>query len=107
MSKPLSPALKRSRDHILAALDRGLTLKAYATEEGLSVAQLYGAKAKLKRQGLLPEHEPAFAPVRVAGLGKAGAGLTIRLPNGIAIDVPDGAAGATVRAVLDALLARP
>ena len=106
MSKPLSSALERARDHILAANGRGLTLKAYAAEQGLSAAQLYGAKAKLKRKGALPRHEPAFARVRVAGIGKADTTLTIRLPNGIAVEVPEGAGGATVCAVLDALLAR-
>jgi len=106
MSTALSDAQQGWLDHIRAAEDRGLTLKAYAAEQGLSVAQLYDAKAKLKRKGALPGHEPAFAPVRVAGMKRGRTALTIRLPNGIAVEVPEGTTGATVRAVLDALLAR-
>jgi hypothetical protein len=106
MSKPLTPALQRWLEHVRAAEARSLTLKAYAAEQGLSVDQLYAGKAKLKRKGLLPGREPAFLPVRVTPGPGPGAVLTIRLPNGVSVEVPEGATPATVRGVLDALLAR-
>lgn len=107
MSTSPTPAQQRWLEHIRAAEERGLTLKAYAGEQGLSVSQLYTAKGKLKRARLLDEAPPTFVAVRVPGQGAAAPVLTVRLPNGIALEVPEGTSGASLRTVLDALGMQP
>jgi hypothetical protein len=64
------------------------SLKAYAQANGLDVRELYGAKARLKRQGLLPPARPHLVRVERAEAEATPAALCrVHLRNGTSVEV--------------------
>jgi hypothetical protein len=71
--------------HLRACADG--SLKAYAEANGLNVRSLYGAKKRLKRQGVLRD-EPPVRLMRVERvLAPAPTLCRVHLPNGAAVEV--------------------
>ena len=91
----LTPAQQRWHEHLTAAESAGISLRAYATREGLSVQSLYTWKQKLRKKGLWPPAQPAVTLRRAKVLGTpllpspAGAppGYRIHLPNGATVEL--------------------
>ena len=54
MSSELSEKMSAWLGHVRAASERGMTLSAYAAQEGLSAGALYQAKAQLMKVGAWP-----------------------------------------------------
>lgn len=54
MSNELSVKMQEWLGHVRAASERGVTLSAYAAQEGLSAGALYQAKAQLMKVGAWP-----------------------------------------------------
>lgn len=54
MSSELSVTMQAWLGHVRAASERGMTLSAYAAQEGLSAGALYQAKAQLMKVGAWP-----------------------------------------------------
>ena len=78
--------------HLDACLARGQALSSYAAEQNLSVAALYEAKSRLRRQGLWPTSSPRFVRVAVASSARETLPLLrVSLPNGVVVE---GSAGA-------------
>ena len=103
--------LKRWQPHVEEARRRGVTLKAYAAELGVSVNSLYRASQVLG-QGGVPTSEPQkpavkrFARVRVVAAATAvPLRVAAQLPNGVSLHVE--AVGSDVAAVIAALAALP
>lgn len=107
--------LKKWGSHLQAARTAGVSLAQYARKHGLSRHTLYAAlRAERELKGLpAPRRgrrakrsavEPAaFVPV---ALGRAGARLAVRLPNGVALECHD-LEGAQLRAFIASLAALP
>ncbi len=107
--------LKRWRPHLRAAKAAGVTLAQHARKHGLSRHTLYAAlRAERERKGLPPRRrarsarrsvleQAAFVPVAVAAMA---ARLTVRLPNGVALECHD-LEGAQLAAFIASLAALP
>jgi transposase-like protein len=104
----LSENQRRWLEHLQAAEQSGLTLKAYARQRGLAVEKLYSWKQELKRRGVLREAEepPTFVPVRLMG-ASATAPVSVYLPSGVRLEVGEGASARGLRTVLECLGRRP
>jgi hypothetical protein len=91
-------------EHVQAAAASGLTLKEYATREGLAVTQLYGWRRSCKRRGLLGQAPAAdrFVPVQVVA-DPACAPLRLVFPDGLALEFGEAVTEATLRRVLAGL----
>ncbi len=100
--------MARWQPHVEEARRRGVSLKAYAAEQGLSLYSLYRASQVL-RQGDAVEPSTAggkFAAVRVvAAPAAAMLRVAAQLPNGVSLHVDAG--GHEVAAVIAALGALP
>lgn len=84
--------LERWQPHVEEARRRGVTLKAYAAEQGLSLYSLYRASQVMREGGAPPAGtaEPAtrkFAPVRVVAAAAATLRVAAQLPNGVSLQV--------------------
>ena len=101
-SKSLSPRLRYWLDHLQACAQRGVSLSAYASAQGLTVGALYEAKSRLRQRGAWPPSVARF--VRVQGTPvQAAPGLRaslfrVSLPNGVVVEM----AGEEVSTVLEA-----
>lgn len=103
--------LARWQPHVEEARRRGMTLKAYAAEEGVSLYSLYGASQVLRRTATPVASKRArgssFARVRVISPPTVHATplrLAAQLPNGVSVHVEgDRAELACVIAALGAL----
>lgn len=89
-------------EHLRACREQGLSLKAYARAHDLSVSGLYSAKSALKRRGVLadntlPVPAPKFVPVRIP---RSASAFRVLFPNGIVVEVPEHADGASCRELL-------
>jgi hypothetical protein len=94
-------------EHIHACRDSQQSLTAYAAQHGLNVRSLYGAKKKLKRQGIL---EPApgkhrFMRVTAAATRLPTASCRILLANGAVVEL--GCGGEEVERILQAVSRLP
>ena len=109
MNQQLSERQRFWRDHVEACGASGRTMKDYAEEHGLALRQFYTWKSKLARMGGLSSRagsSGAWVPVHVTeiGGGEPAAGFCqIRLPNGIGVEWPLGAAASELEAVMQAL----
>ena len=104
--------LTRWQPHVEEARRRGVTLKAYAAEQGVSVNSLYRASQVLRQGSGQPTSEPQnpaakrFARVRVVPAATAvPLRVMAQLPNGVSLHVE--AVGGDVAAVIAALAALP
>lgn len=80
-------------EHLRSCAARGLSLTAYATEEGLSVGALQQAKTRLHRRGLWPAVRPRFVRVQPATSAVATAApvvYRVSLPNGVVVEGASG-----------------
>ena len=91
----LTPAQQRWHDHLTSASVAGISLRAYATREGLPVQSLYTWKQKLRKKGLWPTAQQAVTLRRAKVIGAppppspAGSpGYRIHLPNGVTVELP-------------------
>lgn len=66
MSGELSEKMQAWLGHVRAAVERGMTLSAYAAQAGLSAGALYQAKAQLMKVGAWPRS----SRVKVTGMSK-------------------------------------
>ena len=71
-------------DHLKAAEERGVTLVAYASEQGLKTKELYNWKSRFIKRGLMSASVTAgeFIPVRTQVRGQC----CIHLPNGVRVE---------------------
>lgn len=95
---PRSVDLARWQPHLEEARRRGLTLKAYAAEAGVSLYSLYRA-SQVSRASIdgapPPASSGAFVPVRttVAPASVALLRVAAQLPNGVSLQVETPAGG--------------
>jgi hypothetical protein len=74
--------------HLAAQASSGLTQAAYCKAHGLARKSFYNWKRRLSTEPAAPS-AAGWLPVAIAAEPSAGqAGLTVRLPDGLAIDVP-------------------
>jgi hypothetical protein len=87
-------------DHEAAIVASGLTAKAYASEQGVSLQALYQARKRLRSLGLMsPAGEAtadkaksrkrknaSFAKLEVLQREEPGRGIRLRLPNGVMLE---------------------
>lgn len=101
--------MDRWQPHVEEARRRGISLKAYAAEQGVSLYSLYRASQALRQGGpVAPKSSPGgkFAAVRVvAAPAVAMLRVAAQLPNGVSLHVD--AHGNDVAAVIAALGALP
>ena len=91
----LTPAQQRWHDHLTLAEVAGISLRAYATREGLAVQSLYSWKQKLRKKSLWPTAQPAVTLRRAKVVGvprppnRTGSppGYRIHLPNGVTVEL--------------------
>lgn len=98
--------LERWQPHVEEARRRGVSLKAYAAERGVSLYSLYRASQALRAGGgKAGEPQGRFAAVRmVAAPASAQLRVAAQLPNGVSLQVDAcGSDMATVIAALGAL----
>jgi len=103
---PRSVDLSRWQPHLEEARRRGLTLKAYAAEAGVSLYSLYRASQLLRANAddTPPSTPGAFVPVRAVSAPAALLRVAAQLPNGVSVQVETPATGmASVIASLGAL----
>jgi transposase-like protein len=81
--------------HVEAARHQGLSLRAYAEQNGLNVHQLYRWRRKLAGSGR--GAVVSFAPVHVVG---GGAQRRLHLPNGVVLEWEGGADLALIERLL-------
>lgn len=106
MSRRINMA--RWQPHVEEARRRGVTLKAYAAEQGLSLYSLYRASQALREGGAGEPIKPGgkFAAVRVMStLAAVSLRVAAHLPNGVSLHVD--ACSNDVAAVIAALGALP
>ena len=83
--------------HEAALVASGLTAKAYAGKEGLSLHAFYQARKRLRAVGLLPAGEarrvsrrsaakPEFSKVELVGARRAPLEYRLSLPNGLVLE---------------------
>ncbi len=103
--KPLTDSQRRWLNHIKAAEASGLTQKAYAQREGLSLASLSYHKTVLRQRGYLPQTQARFVPAQIVNhtAGTEPAMLRVRLPNGLIIEASSGVLPETVLSLVRAL----
>lgn len=101
--------MERWQPHVEEARRRGVSLKAYAAEQGLSLYSLYRASQVLRQGGAVEPTRPMsgkFAAVRVVAAPAAALlRVAAQLPNGVSLHVD--ARGSDVAAVIAALGALP
>lgn len=100
--------MARWQPHVEEARRRGLSLKAYATEQGVSLYSLYRASQALRQGGAgAPKTTSGkFAAVRVVSMPTAAlVRVAAQLPNGVSLHVDAG--GHDVAAVIAAFGALP
>lgn len=87
--------LERWQPHVEEARRRGVTLKAYAAEQGLSLYSLYRASQVMREASGQPAHAAAprrrkFAAVRVVAAAALPLRVAAQLPNGVSLQVDAG-----------------
>ena len=101
--------MARWQPHVQEARRRGVSLKAYAAEQGVSLYSLYRASQALREGAAGEASAPSgkFAAIRVAPAPAAAALLRVaaQLPNGVSLHVDAG--GNDVAALIAALGALP
>lgn len=100
--------MARWRPHVEEARRRGVSLKAYAAEQGVSLYSLYRASQALREDAAGASNAPSgkFAAVRVVTAPTPSlVRVTAQLPNGVSLHVDAG--GNDVAAVVAALGALP
>ena len=106
-SSSLTPRQRFWIEHLRQCAERGLSLSAYAVEQGLKVSSLYEAKSQLRRRrGLSPVPAPQFVrvqPVRIAEAFSPPPMFRVSLPNGVVVE----ASGGELSAVLSAAAQLP
>lgn len=72
-------------DHLHACDKQGLTMKQYAAEHALAIAQFYEAKAALRRKGLIdtPTNNSLFAQAAITTCGYC----QLTLPGGSTLTI--------------------
>jgi DNA-binding CsgD family transcriptional regulator len=103
--KPLTDTQRRWLDHIKAAEASGLTQKAYAQREGLSLSSLSYHKTRLRQRGYLPQAQAHFVAAQVINHTGALVSSTLRvhLPNGLMVEASAGVPAETVLSLVRAL----
>lgn len=84
--------LERWQPHVEEARRRGVTLKAYAAEQGLSLYSLYRASQVMREASGQPARTAKratrrFAAVRVVTAGALPLRVAAQLPNGVSLQV--------------------
>ena len=101
--------LERWQPHVEEARRRGMSLKAYAAQEGVSLYSLYRASQVLRQDGAVAPTKASsgkFAAVRaVAAPTPVLLRVAAQLPNGVSLHVD--ARGSDMAAVIAALGALP
>ena len=82
--------------HRRRAKDQGLSLRAYAQREGISLASLYATRPAVPHHASRPSGHAGFAAVHVAGI----AGCQLSLPGGVSLRLPEAPSGSWLAALL-------
>lgn len=95
--------LERWQPHVEEARRRGVTLKVYAAEQGLSLYSLYRASQVMRQASgqAVGAAKPAarkFAAVRVVTAGASALRVAAQLPNGVSLQV-EACAGDVARVI--------
>ena len=73
--------------HLRACRARGLSLKAYAEQQGLNLQRFYHWHRRLKQLGLVAAAAPVrFAAVRVSAAGGVAGTQRLHFPNGLMLE---------------------
>jgi len=76
-------------EHLRTCKAAGVTMQAYASEHGIDVRSLYGAKKRLVKRGVLAAEKRSggveFSRARVLGGSAHGSDCRIQFPNGITV----------------------
>jgi len=87
---PRSEPTERQREwlgHLQACRSRGLSLKAYAEQQGLNLQRFYHWHRRLKRLGLVRcEQTVSFAAVRASEMRGVGGVQRLHFPNGLMLE---------------------
>jgi len=86
-------------EHLKAAQGSGMTVVAYAAEQGLKAKELYNWKSRFIKRGWLSVSLGAkdFVPVRVDGLARC----CVHLSNGVRVEFSTPLSDRVIREVLD------
>lgn len=80
-------------EHLRSCKEAGKTMQAYASEHGIDVRSLYGAKKRLVKRGVLAAEKRSggveFSRARVLGAAAHGGDYRIQFPNGITVTFSD------------------
>ena len=118
-SKPPTPGQQVWLEHLRACDAQGCSSVSYARSHGLSVSALYAARKDLVGRGAYqsgrpgrrkprkrPESPVTLVPVQLrgsAGSAQAVSVLRVLLPNGLTVEVPQGAEPERCQALVAAL----
>ena len=73
--------------HLEQCVGSQQSLSSYASAQGLSIAALYEAKSRLRREGLWPVAKARFMRVQVAASAPVSSSLyRVSLPNGVVVE---------------------
>jgi len=107
--KSLTVRQREWLSHLEAWRAQGGTLKAYASEHGLSLSALYSVRRLLERRGIWNARRgressrpapPTLVPVRVSAVPTASAMVRVILPNGVVFEISEHTDPARCRALL-------
>jgi hypothetical protein len=74
-------------EHVQSCRAQGLSLKAYAEQQALSLQRLYHWHRRLKLLGFIASPEAVgFAEVRMRGSGKIAGTQRLHFPNGLVLE---------------------
>ena len=96
-------------EHLRACEAAGKTMRAYASEAGIDVRSLYGAKKRLVKRGVLAAENGsggvAFTRARVVGVAAPGSDCRVQFPNGITVIFTATVDGGALSKILGAVAA--
>lgn len=83
----LSERQREWLEHLRACRAQGLSLKAYAEEQGLNLQRFYHWHRRLKRLGLVATDTPvSFAAIRVSAAPGVTGSQRLHFPNGLLLE---------------------
>jgi hypothetical protein len=112
-NRALTPCQQQWLEHLRACERRGNSIQGYAKEFGLSAGAMHAAKGDLRKRGHWPHKtvaagsggELTLVPVQLRSNGSVGTPvMRVALPNGVSIELFDGAGVEHTQAVLNALV---
>ena len=91
------------REHLGAQAGSGKNVREYCREHGLKENMFYGWRRELKFRDGEQERKPGFVELIKSGQATGESGISIRVRDGVSIDVMPGFDERTLKAVLSAV----